>query len=186
MAKQNSTAISTLQESKYDVILKAPGSRKIEVIKLIRDLLPGVDLKTAKALAEKQDSCIKIGISEDEARKIARSFEDQEAIVAIQKHVDSGKEATLDLAEQTAAPAPAEPEKPENDSGRRKALDSLIAERLANISSHLGDLSDLLYENQDKFDEDCIISGVASLLSGFSIQLNDIASGMKGGSVNEQ
>ena len=59
----------------YDVILTAVGKRKIEVIKVIREVT-GMDLITAKDLVDAAaPHLIKPGARQDEAERVKRQFE---------------------------------------------------------------------------------------------------------------
>lgn len=59
------------EQTEFDVILVHPGDKKIQVIKIIRDLT-GLGLKEAKEIADTAPKAVKTGISKDEAEKIDR------------------------------------------------------------------------------------------------------------------
>jgi len=69
-------------KDEFDVILKAAGEKKIQVIKVVRELT-GLGLKEAKDLVEGAPQTIKEGVSKDEAAKIKKVFEEAGAKVTI-------------------------------------------------------------------------------------------------------
>ena len=66
----------------FDVILKGAGEKKIQVIKVVRELT-GLGLKEAKDLVEGAPQTVKEGVSKEEAEKIKKVFEEAGAKVAI-------------------------------------------------------------------------------------------------------
>jgi large subunit ribosomal protein L7/L12 len=70
------------EKSEFDVILKEFGPKKIEVIKVVRELT-ALGLKEAKDLVEAGGKAVKEGIPKDEAAKIKKQLEDQGAIVEV-------------------------------------------------------------------------------------------------------
>ncbi|WP_346660487.1 ribosomal protein L7/L12 [Nannocystis sp. ILAH1] len=66
----------------FEVVLHNFGTRKIDVIKLIREAT-GLGLKDAKDLSESTDVTIKAGLREDEARKLAQALTAVDARVSI-------------------------------------------------------------------------------------------------------
>ena len=69
-------------KTEFDVILKSPGSGKIAVIKVVREIT-GLGLKEAKALVDGAPKPIKEGISEDDANAIKAKLEEAGAEVEI-------------------------------------------------------------------------------------------------------
>ena len=61
------------EKTEFDVILKAAGASKLNVIKAVRELT-GLGLKDAKDLVEGAPKAIKEGISKDEAEKVAEAL----------------------------------------------------------------------------------------------------------------
>jgi large subunit ribosomal protein L7/L12 len=61
--------------STVDVILTAPGDKKIQVIKVVR-AATGLGLKEAKALVDEAPKAIKEGIERDEADKLKAELEE--------------------------------------------------------------------------------------------------------------
>lgn len=57
-------------QTEFDVILKAIGDKKIQVIKAAREIT-GLGLKDAKELVESAPKAIKEGVSKDEAEEVA-------------------------------------------------------------------------------------------------------------------
>lgn len=70
------------EQTEFDVILVSPGDKKIQVIKVIRDLT-GLGLKEAKEIADTAPKAVKTGISKDEAEKIKAQFEGEGATVEL-------------------------------------------------------------------------------------------------------
>lgn len=69
-------------KTEFDVILKSPGSGKIAVIKVVREIT-GLGLKEAKALVDGAPKPIKEGISEDDANAIKAKLEEAGAEVEL-------------------------------------------------------------------------------------------------------
>ena len=61
------------EKTEFDVILKAAGASKLNVIKAVRELT-GLGLKDAKDLVESAPKAIKEAISKDEAEKVAEAL----------------------------------------------------------------------------------------------------------------
>ena len=61
------------EKTEFDVILKAAGASKLNVIKVVRELT-GLGLKDAKDLVEAAPKTIKEGISKEDAEKIAEQL----------------------------------------------------------------------------------------------------------------
>jgi large subunit ribosomal protein L7/L12 len=69
-------------KDEFDVILVAAGEKKIQVIKVVRELT-GLGLKEAKDLVEGAPKAIKEGVTKDEAEQIKKKFEDAGAKVEV-------------------------------------------------------------------------------------------------------
>ena len=69
-------------KTEFDVILKNPGSGKIAVIKVVREIT-GLGLKEAKALVDEAPKPIKEAVSEDEANSIKAKLEEAGAEIEI-------------------------------------------------------------------------------------------------------
>ena len=61
------------EKTEFDVVLKAAGASKLNVIKVVRELT-GLGLKDAKDLVEAAPKTLKEGVSKDEAEKIKESL----------------------------------------------------------------------------------------------------------------
>lgn len=70
------------EQSEFDVILKAAGSSKLAVVKLVKELT-GAGLKEAKELVDSAPSPIKEGISKDEAMALKAQLEEAGAEVEL-------------------------------------------------------------------------------------------------------
>ena len=62
-------AAAAAEQTEFDVILKAPGAGKINVIKVVR-AITGLGLKDAKALVDGAPKTLKEAISKDDAEAI--------------------------------------------------------------------------------------------------------------------
>ena len=70
------------EKTEFDVILVHPGDKKIQVIKVIRDIT-GLGLKEAKEIADTAPKAVKTGISKDEADKLKAQFEAEGATIEL-------------------------------------------------------------------------------------------------------
>lgn len=70
------------EKSEFDVILKAAGAKKIEVIKVVR-AITGLGLKEAKDLVDGAPKPLKEGVSKDEAEGIKKQLEEAGAEVEL-------------------------------------------------------------------------------------------------------
>ncbi|EIE50634.1 50S ribosomal protein L7/L12 [Salipiger aestuarii] len=70
------------EKTEFDVILKAAGDKKINVIKEVRGIT-GLGLKEAKELVEAGGKAVKEGVSKDEAEEIKKKLEEAGAEVEI-------------------------------------------------------------------------------------------------------
>ena len=70
------------EKSEYNVILKAAGDKKINVIKEVRTIT-GLGLKEAKDLVEAGGKAVKEGVSKDEADEIKKKLEEAGAEVEL-------------------------------------------------------------------------------------------------------
>ena len=77
------TAAAAVEEkTEFDVILKEVGEKKIDVIKVVRQVT-SLGLKEAKDLVESAPKPIKEGASKDEAAEIKKKFEEVGAKIEI-------------------------------------------------------------------------------------------------------
>ena len=70
------------EKTEFDVVLNAAGDKKIQVIKVVRELTT-LGLKEAKALVDSAPSNVKEGISEDEAKAAVEKLQEVGAQVEI-------------------------------------------------------------------------------------------------------
>jgi large subunit ribosomal protein L7/L12 len=70
------------EKDEFDVVLEGDGGKKIQVIKVVRELT-GLGLKEAKDLVEAAPKAIKEAVTKDEAASIKKKFEDAGAKVEI-------------------------------------------------------------------------------------------------------
>jgi large subunit ribosomal protein L7/L12 len=70
------------EKTEFDVVLKDAGGKKIQVIKVVRELT-GLGLKEAKDLVEGAPKEVKADVSKDEAAKIKKQLEDAGAKVEL-------------------------------------------------------------------------------------------------------
>ncbi len=71
------------EKTEFKVILKAAGDQKLQVIKAVREVVPGLGLKEAKDLVESAPSVVREGVSKEEAQKIKEKLEAVGATVEI-------------------------------------------------------------------------------------------------------
>ncbi len=72
------------EKTEFKVVLKAVGDQKLQVIKVVREVVPGLGLKEAKDLVESAPSVLREGVSKEEAQKIKEKLEAVGATVEIQ------------------------------------------------------------------------------------------------------
>jgi large subunit ribosomal protein L7/L12 len=70
------------EKTTFDVVLKAAGDKKIQVIKVVR-AATGLGLKEAKDLVEGAPKTVKENLPKDEAEKIKKELEEQGAQVEL-------------------------------------------------------------------------------------------------------
>ena len=70
------------EKTSFDVILSSAGDKKIQVIKVVRELT-GLGLKEAKDLVDGAPKAVKTGVSKDEAASIKAKLEEQGATVEV-------------------------------------------------------------------------------------------------------
>ena len=62
-------AAAVEEKTSFDVILKAAGGQKLQIVKLVKDIT-GLGLKEAKAVVDAAPAPVKEGVSKDEAEAI--------------------------------------------------------------------------------------------------------------------
>jgi large subunit ribosomal protein L7/L12 len=75
-------AAAVEEQTEFAVILKAGGEKKINVIKVVRELT-SLGLKEAKDLVDSAPSTVKEGVSKAEAEEMKKRLEDQGASVEL-------------------------------------------------------------------------------------------------------
>jgi len=70
------------EKTSFDVVLSAAGDKKIQVIKVIRELT-GLGLKEAKAVADEAPAPVKEGVAKDEADQMKAKLEEAGATVEL-------------------------------------------------------------------------------------------------------
>ena len=70
------------EKDEFDVVLEGIGDKKIQVIKVVRELT-GLGLKEAKELADSAPSVVKEAASKDEAAEIQKQLEEAGATVTL-------------------------------------------------------------------------------------------------------
>ena len=71
------------EKTEFDVVLKEAGPKKLNVIKVVREVKPGLGLKEAKDLVDGAPKTLKEGVSKEDAEKIKKQFADVGATVEI-------------------------------------------------------------------------------------------------------
>ncbi len=70
------------EKTSFDVMLSSVGDKKIQVIKVVRELT-GLGLKEAKELVDTAPKPVKTGVSKDEAANMKAKLEEQGATVEV-------------------------------------------------------------------------------------------------------
>jgi len=70
------------EKTEFDVILKAPGGAKLQIVKLVKELT-GLGLKEAKAVVDSAPAPVKEGIGKDEAESLKTQLEEAGAEVEV-------------------------------------------------------------------------------------------------------
>jgi large subunit ribosomal protein L7/L12 len=82
MAAPAAAAAKVEEKSSFDVVLKAAGDKKIQVIKVVREAT-GLGLAEAKALVDVPGKPVKQGLDKAEAEKLKKLLEEQGATVEL-------------------------------------------------------------------------------------------------------
>ena len=70
------------EKTEFDVVLKEAGAKKIQVIKVVREVTQ-LGLKEAKDLVDNPPKAVKEGVSKEEAESVKAKLEEQGATVEI-------------------------------------------------------------------------------------------------------
>ncbi|MEA3287910.1 MAG: 50S ribosomal protein L7/L12 [Candidatus Marinimicrobia bacterium] len=83
MAAGPAAAVEEVEEqTEFDVVLEGPGDKKINVIKVVRQVT-ALGLKEAKELVDSAPSKIKEAVSKDEAEELKKKLEEAGASVSL-------------------------------------------------------------------------------------------------------
>jgi large subunit ribosomal protein L7/L12 len=75
-------AAAAEEKTSFDVVLSAAGDKKIQVIKVVREIT-SLGLKEAKELVDGAPKPVKTGVSKEEADEIKGKLEEQGAVVEV-------------------------------------------------------------------------------------------------------
>ncbi len=75
-------AAAVEEKTEFDVVLREAGAKKIQVIKVVRELT-GLGLKEAKDLVDGAPGTVKSGISKDDAAAVKAKLEAEGAVVEV-------------------------------------------------------------------------------------------------------
>ena len=75
-------AAAAEEQTEFDVVLKEAGGKKIQVIKVVREIT-GLGLKEAKDLVDGAPQTVKSGATKDEAAQLKAKLEEQGASVEV-------------------------------------------------------------------------------------------------------
>jgi large subunit ribosomal protein L7/L12 len=70
------------EKTSFDVILKAPGGAKLNIVKLVKEIT-GLGLKEAKDLVDGAPKPVKEGVSKEEANSIKQQLEEAGAEIEV-------------------------------------------------------------------------------------------------------
>jgi large subunit ribosomal protein L7/L12 len=70
------------EQTEFDVVLTSPGAKKINVIKVVREVT-GLGLKEAKEAVDNAPTTIKEAVSKEEAEELKAKFEEAGATVEV-------------------------------------------------------------------------------------------------------
>ena len=83
MAAPAAAAAVVEEQTEFDVILESFGDKKINVIKAVRELIPGLGLKEAKTMVEGAPAPVKEAVSKEEAETLKKKLEEAGAVVKL-------------------------------------------------------------------------------------------------------
>jgi large subunit ribosomal protein L7/L12 len=75
-------AAAAEEKSSFDVVLSSAGDKKIQVIKVVREIT-GLGLKEAKELVDSAPKEVKTGVSKEESEELKGKLEEQGAVVEV-------------------------------------------------------------------------------------------------------
>ncbi len=71
------------EKTEFDVVLKAAGAKKLNVIKIVREVKPGLGLKEAKDLVDNAPSTLAEAVTKEAAEELKKKFEEVGAEIEI-------------------------------------------------------------------------------------------------------
>jgi large subunit ribosomal protein L7/L12 len=71
------------EQTEFTVVLKDGGAKKIGVIKIVREIMPGLGLKEAKELVDGAPKPVKEGVTKEEAEEVKKKLEEAGAVVEV-------------------------------------------------------------------------------------------------------
>ena len=71
------------EKTEFDVILKEAGAKKLNVIKVVREVKSGLGLKEAKDLVDNAPSTLAEGIAKEAAEELKKKLEEAGAVIEI-------------------------------------------------------------------------------------------------------
>ncbi len=71
------------EQTEFNVMLVSAGDKKINVIKVVREVVPSLGLKEAKDLVEAAPKAVKEGVSKEEGETIKKKLEEAGAKVEL-------------------------------------------------------------------------------------------------------
>ena len=71
------------EKTEFDVILKEAGAKKLNVIKVVREVKPGLGLKEAKDLVDNAPSTLGEALPKEAAEEMKKKLEEAGAVVEI-------------------------------------------------------------------------------------------------------
>jgi large subunit ribosomal protein L7/L12 len=77
-------AAAVEEKTEFNLVIKAAGDKKLQVIKVVRAARADLGLKEAKALVDTAPKPLLEGVSKDEAAKWAKQLEEAGATIAIE------------------------------------------------------------------------------------------------------
>jgi large subunit ribosomal protein L7/L12 len=74
---------AAVEQTEFDVILESFGDKKINVIKAVRECIPGLGLKEAKTMVEGAPAVVKEAVSKAEAEDLKKKLEEAGAVIKL-------------------------------------------------------------------------------------------------------
>lgn len=82
-AAADAPAAAAEEKDEFDVVIEAVGDKKIQVIKVVREIVSGLGLKEAKDLVEAAPKAVLEGASKDDAEAAKTKLEEAGATVTL-------------------------------------------------------------------------------------------------------